>query len=122
VQQQAIPLILAGKDVLAGAQTGTGKTASFTLPLLQKLTESFNPQQTPRRVRALILVPIREFATQVYESVQTYVALSPLHAELVVGGASIGMQTRQLRRGCDIIIVTAGRLLDQVTNAPLIYS
>ena len=114
VQEQAIPLILAGKDVLAGAQTGTGKTASFTLPLLQKLTETFNPQQTPRRVRALILVPTRELAAQVYESVQTYGANSPLHAELIVGGASIGMQTRQLRRGCDIIIATTGRLIDHV--------
>jgi ATP-dependent RNA helicase RhlE len=116
VQEQAIPLILAGKDVLAGAQTGTGKTASFTLPLLQKLTETFNPQQTPRRVRALILVPTRELAAQVYESVQTYGANSPLHAELIVGGASIGMQTRQLRRGCDIIIATTGRLLDHVNQ------
>jgi ATP-dependent RNA helicase RhlE len=114
VQQQAIPLILAGKDVLAGAQTGTGKTASFTLPLLQKLTETFNPQQTPRRVRALILVPTRELAAQVYESVQTYGANSPLHAELVVGGASIGQQTRQLRSGCDIVIATTGRLIDHV--------
>lgn len=114
VQQHAIPLILAGKDVLAGAQTGTGKTASFTLPLLQKLTESFNPQQTPRRVRALILVPTRELAAQVYESVQTYGANSPLHAELVVGGASIGQQTRQLRRGCDIIVATTGRLIDHI--------
>lgn len=114
VQQHAIPLILAGKDVLAGAQTGTGKTASFTLPLLQKLTESFNPQQTPRRVRALILVPTRELAAQVFESVQTYGANSPLHAELIVGGASIGQQTRQLRRGCDIIVATTGRLIDHV--------
>jgi ATP-dependent RNA helicase RhlE len=114
VQEQAIPLILAGKDVLAGAQTGTGKTASFTLPLLQKLTETFDPNQTPRRVRALILVPTRELAAQVYESVQTYGANSPLHAELVVGGASIGQQVRHLRRGCDIVIATTGRLIDHV--------
>ena len=116
VQQQAIPLILAGKDILAGAQTGTGKTASFSLPLLQKLAKTFNPQQTPRRVRALMLVPTRELAAQVYESIQTYGAGLPLHAEIVVGGASFGQQVRQLRRGCDIIVATTGRLLDHVTQ------
>jgi len=116
VQQQAIPLILAGKDILAGAQTGTGKTASFSLPLLQKLAETFNPKQTPRRVRALILVPTRELAAQVYESIQIYGAGLPLHPEIVVGGASFGQQVRQLRRGCDIIVATTGRLLDHVTE------
>ena len=72
VQQKAIPLILEGRDILAGAQTGTGKTASFTLPLLQRLAENSDPHQKPRRVRALILVPTRELAAQVYESVITY--------------------------------------------------
>jgi len=102
VQQKAIPLILEGRDVLAGAQTGTGKTASFTLPLLQRLVENSDPHQRPRRVRALILVPTRELAAQVYESVLTYGKHLPLHAEVVVGGASISVQTRQLRRGCDM--------------------
>jgi ATP-dependent RNA helicase RhlE len=114
VQQKAIPLILEGKDVLAGAQTGTGKTASFTLPLLQRLAENHDPHQKPRRVRALILVPTRELAAQVYESVKTYGAHLPLHAEAVVGGASIGIQIRQLRRGCDIVVATPGRLIDHV--------
>jgi len=114
VQQKAIPLILEGKDVLAGAQTGTGKTASFTLPLLQRLAENHDPHQKPRRVRALILVPTRELAAQVYESVKTYGAHLPFHAEAVVGGASIGIQTRQLRRGCDIVVATPGRLIDHV--------
>jgi ATP-dependent RNA helicase RhlE len=114
VQQQAIPLILAGKDILAGAQTGTGKTASFSLPLLQKLAQTFDPQQTPRRVRALVLVPTRELAAQVYESLQIYGAHLPLHTELVVGGASIGQQTRHLRHSCDIIVATSGRLIDHV--------
>ena len=114
VQQKAIPLILEGKDVLAGAQTGTGKTASFTLPLLQRLAENHDPHQKPRRVRALILVPTRELAAQVYESVKTYGAHLPLHAEAVIGGASIGIQTRQLRRGCDIVVATPGRLIDHV--------
>ena len=114
VQQKAIPLILEGKDVLAGAQTGTGKTASFTLPLLQRLFESHDPHQKPRRVRGLILVPTRELAAQVYESVLAYGKHLPLHVEAVVGGASVGIQTRQLRRGCDIVVATPGRLIDHV--------
>ena len=114
VQEKAIPLILAGRDILAGAQTGTGKTASFTLPLLQKLAESHDPHQKPRRVRALILAPTRELAAQVYDSVLAYGKFLPLHAEAVVGGASSGMQTRQLKRGCDIIVATPGRLIDHL--------
>ncbi len=114
VQEQAIPLILEGRDVLAGAQTGTGKTASFTLPLLQCLYKNYDPHQKPRRVRGLVLVPTRELAAQVFDSVKTYGVHLPLHAELVVGGASIGMQTRQLKRGCDIIVATPGRLIDHV--------
>ncbi len=114
VQQKAIPLILEGKDVLAGAQTGTGKTASFTLPLLQRLAENHDPHQKPHYVRALILVPTRELAAQVYESVMTYGKYLPLHVEVIVGGASIGVQTRQLRRGCDIVVATPGRLIDHV--------
>jgi ATP-dependent RNA helicase RhlE len=114
VQQKAIPLILEGRDVLAGAQTGTGKTASFTLPLLQRLAENCDPHQKPRRVRALILVPTRELAAQVYESVITYGKFLPLHVEAIVGGASIGVQTRNLRRGCDIVVATPGRLIDHV--------
>ncbi len=114
VQQKAIPLILEGRDILAGAQTGTGKTASFTLPLLQRLAENSDPHQKPRRVRALILVPTRELAAQVYESVITYGKFVPLHVEAVVGGASIGVQTRNLRRGCDVVVATPGRLIDHL--------
>jgi len=114
IQQKAIPLILDGKDVLAGAQTGTGKTASFTLPLLQRLAENHDPHQKPHCVRALILAPTRELAAQVHESVKTYGAHLPLHAEAIVGGASIGIQNRQLRRGCDIVVATPGRLIDHV--------
>jgi len=114
VQLKAIPLILEGRDILAGAQTGTGKTASFTLPLLQRLAENSDPHQKPRRVRALILAPTREWAAQVYESVITYGKYLTLHVEAVVGGASIGVQTRNLRRGCDIVVATPGRLIDHV--------
>lgn len=114
VQQKAIPLILEGRDVLAGAQTGTGKTASFTLPLLQRLAENHDPHQKPHNIRALILVPTRELAAQVYESVVTYGKHLPLHVEAIVGGASIGVQTRNLRRGCDIVVATPGRLIDHI--------
>lgn len=114
IQQQSIPVILQGRDVLAGAQTGTGKTASFTLPLLQRLSENFDPHQKPRRVRALVLVPTRELAAQVYESVQIYGAHLPYHAEVIVGGVSINQQIRNLHKGCDILVATPGRLMDHV--------
>jgi len=114
IQTQAIPVILKGQDVLAGAQTGTGKTASFTLPLLHQLCENFDPTAKPRRIRALILAPTRELAQQVFDSVKAYGAHLPLRAELVVGGASIGMQVRNLQHGCDIVVATPGRLLDHV--------
>ena len=116
VQKQAIPHILAGKDVLAGAQTGTGKTAGFTLPLLQRLMENHDPHQKPRRIRALILVPTRELAAQVFESIKTYGANLPLVTEVVIGGASINMQIRQLQRGCDILVATTGRLCDHINE------
>ncbi|MGZ8161794.1 MAG: DEAD/DEAH box helicase [Methylobacter sp.] len=114
IQQKAIPLILEGRDVLAGAQTGTGKTAGFTLPLLQHLAANVDPHQKPRKVRALILTPTRELAAQVYESVKTYGKHLPLIAEAIVGGASINMQIRGLRKGCDIVVATPGRLIDHV--------
>lgn len=114
VQQQTIPLILQGKDILAGAQTGTGKTASFTLPLLQRLAEHFDVTAQPRRVKALILTPTRELAQQVHESVAVYGKYLPLLAEVVVGGVNIDSQARRLRRGCDIVVATPGRLLDHV--------
>ena len=116
VQQQSIPLILAGKDVLAGAQTGTGKTASFTLPLLHILAENFDIKQKSRILRGLILVPTRELALQVAESVKAYGCHLPLRAEVVVGGASISQQTRNLRNGCDIVVATPGRLIDHVNQ------
>ncbi|MGR9087956.1 MAG: DEAD/DEAH box helicase [Gammaproteobacteria bacterium] len=114
VQLQAIPFVLAGQDVLAGAQTGTGKTASFTLPLLQRLTATLDLHQKPRKVRALILTPTRELTAQVYQSVITYGKHLPLFAEAIYGGVSINGQIRNLRRGCDIIVATPGRLIDHV--------
>ena len=112
IQQQTIPLILHGKDVLAGAQTGTGKTASFTLPLLQRLAASTLNHHKAPPVRAVVLTPTRELAAQVHENVQIYGKNLPLRTEVIVGGASIAMQTRSLRKGCDIIVATPGRLID----------
>lgn len=114
IQQKAIPLILQGNDILAGAQTGTGKTAGFTLPMLQLLMKNHDPHQKPRRLRALVLVPTRELAMQVYGSIKTYGAFLPLQTVVIVGGVSIVVQTRQLRHGCDLIVATPGRLMDHI--------
>ena len=115
VQRQAIPAILNGRDVLAGAQTGTGKTAGFTLPLLH-LLHTQKPKSNRRAVRALILTPTRELAAQVGESVDTYGKYLPLKSAVVFGGLSINPQITQLRRGVDILIATPGRLLDHIAQ------
>ena len=119
VQAQAIPVILQGRDILAGAQTGTGKTAGFTLPLLQRLNatkDSGNalPSRTFRPVRALILTPTRELAAQVEESVQTYGKYLPTTSTCIFGGVNINPQIQALRRGVDILVATPGRLLDHM--------
>ena len=111
VQLQAIPVILAGRDILAGAQTGTGKTAGFTLPLLQRLSAMPQNQHT---LRALILTPTRELAAQVGESVRTYGKYLPLKSTVIFGGVGINPQIDALRRGVDILVATPGRLLDHV--------
>jgi ATP-dependent RNA helicase RhlE len=111
IQQQAIPLILEGRDVLAGAQTGTGKTAAFTLPLLQRLqTSQTNGQR--RRIRTLVLTPTRELAAQVSESVRSYGRHLPFKTAVIFGGVSIKPQISKLRKGVDIVVATPGRLLD----------
>src|SRR3989338_413657 len=112
IQMQAIPVILEGRDILAGAQTGTGKTAGFTLPLLQRLNSQ--PPGAHRTVRALILTPTRELAIQVEESVRTYGKHVPLKSTVVFGGVGIHPQIDILRRGVDILVATPGRLLDHV--------
>ena len=116
IQQQAIPLILEGRDVLAGAQTGTGKTAGFTLPLLQRLQNS-RPGQ--RCVRALILTPTRELAAQVSESVRDYGRHLPFKATVIFGGVSINTQIFKLRKGADIVVATPGRLLDHMQRGTI---
>ncbi|MCO7227318.1 DEAD/DEAH box helicase [Pleionea sp. CnH1-48] len=110
IQQEAIPAILAGKDVMAAAQTGTGKTAGFTLPVLQKLSEGDKARSN--HVRALILTPTRELAAQVGESVKTYSANMPIRSQVVFGGVKINPQMLRLRKGVDVLVATPGRLMD----------
>ncbi|TEW55566.1 DEAD/DEAH box helicase [Psychromonas sp. RZ22] len=110
IQEQAIPAVLAGKDVMAAAQTGTGKTAGFTLPLLAMLEKG--ERAKPNQVRALILTPTRELAAQVQASVQKYGQNMPLRSMVVYGGVKINPQMQNLRRGVDILVATPGRLLD----------
>jgi ATP-dependent RNA helicase RhlE len=116
VQAQAIPLVLAGRDVLAAAQTGTGKTAAFTLPILDRLRHHANTSFSPARhpVRVLILVPTRELAMQVDESVRTYGRTVPLRSTVVYGGIPMDPQIKALREGVEILVATPGRLLDLV--------
>jgi ATP-dependent RNA helicase RhlE len=110
IQVQAIPAVLAGRDVLAGAQTGTGKTAGFVLPILQRLTADAGPGN--RAPRALVLTPTRELAAQVAQSARDYGKHLPLRTYQVFGGVSINPQITALRNGCDILVATPGRLLD----------
>ncbi|MBD1915541.1 MULTISPECIES: DEAD/DEAH box helicase [Cyanophyceae] len=117
IQLKAIPAILDGQDILASAQTGTGKTAGFTLPMLQRLAAN---KSTGRRLpRALILTPTRELAAQVGDSVMTYGKHLPFRAAMIYGGVSFGGQIRQLRQGVDILIATPGRLLDHVSQGTI---
>lgn len=115
IQHKTIPLILEGRDVLAGAQTGTGKTAAFTLPLLQRLQEHNRGGQR-KQPRALILTPTRELAAQVGESVRTYGRHLPVKAAMIFGGVGINPQIDKLRQGVDIVIATPGRLLDHLSQ------
>lgn len=116
IQAQAIPLVLEGCDLMAGAQTGTGKTAAFALPMLQKLIPLATPSPSPARhpVRALILVPTRELAIQVEASVKAYAKHSHLRSLVVFGGVDIKTQTPHLRTGVEILVATPGRLLDHI--------
>jgi len=116
IQAQAIPVVLQGRDVMGAAQTGTGKTASFSLPILQLLMPHANASMSPARhpVRALVLVPTRELAVQVAENVKAYARHTPLRATVVFGGMDMKPQTEILRRGVEIVIATPGRLLDHI--------
>ena len=115
IQSKSIPVILSKKDVLAGAQTGTGKTAGFTLPLLQRLKTAYNKDKKSH-VRALILTPTRELAAQVAQSVETYGKYLPFKSAVIFGGVGINPQISLLKKGVDIVIATPGRLLDLVSQ------
>ncbi|WP_076409999.1 DEAD/DEAH box helicase [Shewanella sp. UCD-KL12] len=120
IQAQAIPAVLEGKDVMAAAQTGTGKTAGFTLPLLELLTRGNRAQA--KKVRALVLTPTRELAAQVAESVDTYGKNLPLRSAVVFGGVGIGPQINKLGKGVDILVATPGRLLDLFNQRAVNFS
>ena len=119
IQKQAIPPILEGRDLMGGAQTGTGKTAGFTLPLLHRLMETYQPPKHSKgiqSVRALVLTPTRELAAQVAESVEVYGKHLPLKSAVMFGGVSINPQIKQMRKGVDILVATPGRLLDHISQ------
>ncbi len=118
IQSKAIPIVLSGKDVMGAAQTGTGKTAGFALPILHRLMPFASTSMSPARhpVRALILAPTRELADQVATNVQQYAAQSPLRCAVVFGGVDMNPQTEALRAGVEIIVATPGRLLDHLQS------
>jgi ATP-dependent RNA helicase RhlE len=116
IQAKAIPLVLAGRDIMGAAQTGTGKTAAFHLPLLQKMLRHENASMSPARhpVRALVLAPTRELADQVAENVKKYAKHSQLRSVVVFGGVDMKPQTLALKAGVEVLIATPGRLLDHI--------
>jgi ATP-dependent RNA helicase RhlE len=124
VQEQSIPLVLTGRDLMAGAQTGTGKTAAFALPILQRLSAHASASASPARhpVRALVLTPTRELAVQVAESFRDYGKHVPLRSTVVYGGVDMNAQIEQLRRGVEILVATPGRLLDHVQNKTVMFN
>jgi ATP-dependent RNA helicase RhlE len=120
IQKQAIPAVLAGGDLLAGAQTGTGKTAGFTLPILHRLSAAgTQPASAPRFIRTLILTPTRELAAQVEESVRTYGKYLKLTSAVIFGGVGIHPQIKVLKQGVDILVATPGRLLDHMQQGTI---
>jgi len=121
IQEKAIPLIIEKRDILAAAQTGTGKTAGFTLPMLHRLSHT-HPQMQKKQIRALVLTPTRELAAQVHESIQTYGKHMPYKSTVIFGGVGINPQIATLRRGVDIVIATPGRLLDLASQKAIDFS
>ncbi len=124
IQAKAIPLVIAGQDIMGGAQTGTGKTAAFTLPILQRILPFASSSPSPARhpVRALILAPTRELALQVYESVAAYSKHTPLRAMCAYGGVDIKPQIAELKKGVEILVATPGRLLDHVESKSVSFN
>ena len=121
IQAKAIPVVIDGRDVLAAAQTGTGKTAGFTLPLLERLSKR-NPQMKKRQIRVLVLTPTRELAAQVAESIKTYGKYISCSSTVIFGGVGINPQLATIRKGVDIVIATPGRLLDISSQGGIDFS
>lgn len=119
IQEKAIPAILAGKDIMAGAQTGTGKTAAFALPIMQSLQQNI---LEPRPIRALVLTPTRELAQQVYKNFVQYGENTELRIAVAYGGVSINPQLKALEQGVDILIATPGRLLDHIVKGSILLT
>ncbi|WP_257388066.1 DEAD/DEAH box helicase, partial [Tahibacter caeni] len=120
IQAEAIPLVLAGRDLLAGAQTGTGKTAAFALPLLERLyPDGALRKDQPRKVRALVLTPTRELAVQVHDSIRAYGKNIRFNSTTIFGGVGMGGQVQALKRGMDLIVATPGRLIDHLDQRTL---
>src|SRR3954463_8325248 len=115
IQAQAIPLVLQGRDVMGLAQTGTGKTAAFTLPIVNRLADG------PKRTRALVLTPTRELCVQVEESVRKYARSSALDVVSVYGGVPLDPQEKKLRAGVDIVVATPGRLIDHLERQNVVF-
>jgi ATP-dependent RNA helicase RhlE len=124
IQEQAIPIVLEGRDLMAGAQTGTGKTAAFALPTLQRLAPHASTSASPARhpIRVLVLAPTRELAVQVEESFREYAKHMPLRTAIVYGGTDMNAQILALRKGVEILVATPGRLLDHVQNKTLMLN
>ncbi len=116
IQQQAIPIVLAGQDLLGCAQTGTGKTAAFAIPIIQKLHQNTEFRKGRRKIKALIVTPTRELAIQIGESFEAYGANTDLKYTVIFGGVKQGKQTDELHNGVDILVATPGRLLDLITQ------
>ena len=116
IQEQAIPVVLSGQDVMGAAQTGTGKTAAFALPLLQRMMAHENASTSPARhpVRALVLLPTRELAVQVAQQVELYAKYTNLRSAVVFGGMDMKPQTLELKKGVEVLVATPGRLLDHI--------
>jgi len=121
IQKQAIPVVIEGKDVLAAAQTGTGKTAGFTLPLLERLSET-HPKMGKKQIRVLVLTPTRELAAQVADSIKTYGKYMKYSSTVIFGGVGINPQLATIRKGVDIVIATPGRLLDIASQKGIDFS
>lgn len=121
IQEQGIPHIVRGRDLLGIAQTGTGKTAAFGLPMLTRII-AYGKRPAPKTVRALVLAPTRELATQIHDNLSAFAAGAPVRIQRVVGGASINVQSEKLAKGTDVLIATPGRLLDLLERRALVLS